>query len=68
MSVFEIINMSPVDLIDYLTRKGWSQERIALDAGVSQPTISRVRDGKHKRPRHTLVDRLREIVLVLEDM
>lgn len=68
MSVLEILGMGPADLIDYLTSKGWAQEKIALEVGVTQPTICRIRKGDHKQPRHTLVDSLRQLVLRIEEL
>ncbi len=68
MSVLEIFEMSPVELIDYLIRKGWMQEQIANEVDSTQPTICRIRNGIHKSPRYCLVERLRQLVLRLEEL
>ncbi len=58
--------MSPAQLVRVLMGAQWSQQRIAHEAGVTQPSISRVLSGRHKDPRHSLVMRLRELVREVE--
>lgn len=40
-------------LREFRTRRGWSQERIAQQAGVSAYTISRIERGVHEPNRST---------------
>ena len=68
MNVFDIYEMTPIALIEYLMRKGWTQEQIAHEVDATQPTICRIWKGKHKQPRHGIVDRLRNRVMGLEEL
>jgi len=57
----------PDELICTLIRAGWSQEQIAGATDVSQPTICRIYSGRHKDPRYSVVEKLRRLVLNLDD-
>lgn len=57
----------PVDLVHTLIRAGWSQEAIADATDVSQPTICRIYSGRHKDPRYSVVEKLRQLVLNLDE-
>ncbi|WP_197331160.1 helix-turn-helix domain-containing protein [Ralstonia syzygii] len=57
----------PDELICTLIRAGWSQEQIAEATEVSQPTICRIYSGRHKDPRYSVVEKLRQLVLNLND-
>lgn len=57
----------PDELVCTLIRAGWSQEQIAEATDVSQPTICRIYSGKHKDPRYTVVEKLRHLVLNLDE-
>lgn len=63
-----VLEMTPQELVEYLASKNWRQEQIALEIDLSQPTISRVMKGAYKRPSFVLVDRLRQLVLRLEEL
>lgn len=57
----------PDELVCTLIRAGWSQEQIAAATDVSQPTICRIYSGKHKDPRYSVVEKLRQLVLNLDE-
>lgn len=57
----------PDVLIRNLLRSGWSQESIASALEVSQPTVCRILSGKHKDPRYSVVEKLRQLVLSISD-
>jgi predicted transcriptional regulator len=57
----------PDELVYTLVRAGWSQEAIADAIDVSQPTICRIYSGKHKDPRYSVVEKLRQLVLNLDE-
>ena len=57
----------PEQLILTLIRANWTQEQIADAAGVSQPTICRIYSGRHKDPRYSVVEKLRRLVLNLDE-
>ena len=57
----------PDELVLTLIRAGWSQEAIASSIDVSQPTICRIYSGKHKDPRYSVVEKLRQLVLNLDE-
>lgn len=57
----------PDELISVLVRAGWTQEQIALAADVSQPTVCRIYSGAHKDPRYSVVEKLRRLVLSLDE-
>lgn len=58
----------PDELVCVLVRAGWSQEQIADATGVSQPTICRIYSGRHKDPRYSVVEKLRQLVLELDEL
>ncbi len=66
-SVPRAFTLPPDDLILALVRAGWKQERIAHASGLTQASISRIRSGKHKDPRHSAVAALQRLVLTLDD-
>ena len=37
--------MSPQDAVNKLVAAGWTEQRIAVEAGASQPTINRIKNG-----------------------
>ncbi len=57
----------PDELVCALIRAGWSQEQIATATDVSQPTICRIYSGRHKDPRYSVVEKLRHLVLKLDE-
>jgi len=57
---------APDELICTLIRAGWSQEKIAAAAETTQPTIHRIYAGK-RDPRYSVVEKLRRLVLNLDD-
>lgn len=56
----------PDELICTLIRAGWTQDRIAENVGTTQPTIHRIFSRK-RDPRYSVVEKLRDLVLTLED-
>lgn len=58
---------TPRELILTLVRADWTQEQIAHTIEVSQPTICRIYSGKHKDPRYSVVEKLRHLVLSLDE-
>ena len=58
----------PDELVCTLIRAGWSQEEIAAATDVSQPTICRIYSGRHKDPRYSVVEKLRQLVLKLDEL
>ncbi len=63
---FDVESASPAQLVRALMGAQWSQQRIADEVGVTQPSISRILSGRHHDPRHSLVERLRELVRDVE--
>ena len=61
------LKQSPEQLVRTLIRHRWSQESIAERIGATQPTVSRILSGRHRNPSYRVVERLRELVLALED-
>lgn len=59
--------MKPDELVRALLRAKWAQDDIAAAVEVSQATISRMLSGRHKSPRYEVVDKLRELVLKLDE-
>lgn len=57
----------PDELVRNLIRSGWSQEAIAESLEVTQPTVSRILSGKHKDPRYSVVEKLRQLVLSVDE-
>jgi predicted transcriptional regulator len=62
-----IYSQSPDELVRALVRTGWSQYDIANAVDVAQPTISRILSGRHKDPRWRVVEKLRRLVLELDE-
>lgn len=62
-----VLQQKPDELIRNLIRAGWSQEEVAASLEVTQPTVSRILSGKHKDPRYSVVEKLRNLVLGLEE-
>jgi predicted transcriptional regulator len=58
---------SPEQLILTLIRAGWTQEQIAAAADISQPTVCRIYSGKRADPRYSVVEKLRRLVLNLDE-
>lgn len=54
---------TPDKLILSLIRSGWSQTQIAVAVDTSQATVSRILSGAHRDPRHSLVEKLRRLVI-----
>jgi transcriptional regulator with XRE-family HTH domain len=40
--------MNPQDAVKALIASGWTEQRIAAEAGTSQPTINRIKNGRHR--------------------
>ena len=40
--------MNPQDAVKVLIAAGWTEQRIASEAGTSQPTINRIKNGRHR--------------------
>ncbi|BBE09807.1 MAG: helix-turn-helix protein [Glomeribacter sp. 1016415] len=59
---------TPSELVVLLVRAGWSQEEIANETESTQATISRILHGMHKDPKYSLVVKLRNAVLKLEEL
>lgn len=57
----------PDELVRTLIRAGWSQEAIASSIDATQPTVSRILSGRHKDPRYSVVEKLRQLVLNLDE-
>ncbi len=57
----------PDELVRALIRAGWSQGEIADAIDVTQPTVSRILSGRHKDPRYSAVERLRQLVSSLDE-
>lgn len=63
----EVFLKTPSELIRALLSAGWSQEQIASATDVSQPTICRIHSGRHQNPRYSVVEKLRQLVLNLDE-
>jgi len=46
------------NLIKYREKKGWSREKLAVEAGISYNTIVKIEDGRIKDPRISTVIKL----------
>ena len=57
----------PDELVCTLIRAGWSQGEIADAIDATQPTVSRILSGRHKDPRYSVVEKLRQLVLNLDE-
>lgn len=57
----------PDELVCTLIRAGWSQCEIADAIDATQPTVSRILSGRHKDPRYSVVEKLRQLVLNLDE-
>jgi transcriptional regulator with XRE-family HTH domain len=57
----------PDELVCTLIRAGWSQGDIADAIDATQPTVSRILSGRHKDPRYSVVEKLRHLVLNLDE-
>lgn len=57
----------PDELVRTLIRAGWSQGEIADAIDATQPTVSRILSGRHKDPRYSVVEKLRHLVLNLDE-
>ncbi len=57
----------PDELVSTLIRAGWSQGEIADAIDATQPTVSRILSGRHKDPRYSVVEKLRHLVLNLDE-
>ena len=57
----------PDELVCSLIRAGWSQGEIADAIDATQPTVSRILSGRHKDPRYSVVEKLRQLVLNLDE-
>ena len=68
MTVSPVYTQNPDQLVSTLQQAGWSQEEIAAAVGVSQPTICRILNGQHRDPRYSVVQRLRKLVLDLNEL
>jgi len=60
-------SMAPMDMVKTLIKSGWTQPAIADAVGTSQPTVCRILSGKHKDPRYSVVEKLRQLVLELDE-
>lgn len=40
--------MSPQDAVNKLAAAGWTEQRIATEAGTTQPTINRIKNGRQR--------------------
>lgn len=40
--------MSPQDAVNKLAAAGWTEQRIASEAGTTQPTINRIKNGRQR--------------------
>lgn len=66
-SVPAAYTQKPDELIRTLRRAGWSQDQIAGATDVSQPTICRIYSGLNKNPSYSFVEKLRHLVLNLDE-
>lgn len=57
----------PDELICTLIRAGWTQGQIADASDTTQPTICRIYSGNHKNTSYTIVDKLRQLVINLDE-
>ena len=57
----------PDELVLALIRAGWSQEAIADSINTTQATVSRILSKRHLDPRYSVVEKLRQLVLTLDD-
>lgn len=62
-----VYTQTPSQLICTLIKAGWTQEKIGLAVEVSQATICRIYSGHHKDPRYSVVEKLRHLVLSLDE-
>lgn len=63
----KVFTLKPDELICTLIRAGWTQEQIASAADVSQPAICRIYSGKRSDPRYSVVEKLRQLVINLDE-
>lgn len=61
-----IFQMNPHDLVKRLLELGWTQEQIAKALDVTQPTVCRMVLSPTVRPRHDIVDKLRQVVYEID--
>ena len=54
--------LTPEDLVRQLVRSGWRQIEIARRVEVTQATISRIQNGRLKRPNYLVMEALRSLV------
>lgn len=54
--------MDPVETIQRLRGLGWTQEQIAEEIGATQARISRLVNGKVKKPDYKMVDAIRSLL------
>lgn len=66
--VCNLYSKTPDELVRTILRAGWKQEDIADTIEVSQATISRILSGRHKDPRYSVVERLRELASKLLEL
>ena len=60
--------LKPDALVRSLLKAGWSQESIAHEINSTQATVSRIFSGKHQDPRYSVVERLRELVMKVDEL
>lgn len=60
--------LKPDALVRTLLKAGWSQDAIAHEVEATQPTISRILSGRHADPRYSVVEKLRELVVKLDEL
>lgn len=67
MTTESIYSKTPLQLVKTLIDSGWTQPTIAESVGTSQSTICRILSGTHKDPRYSVVEKLRHLVLNLDE-
>lgn len=45
---YRMRDMSPQDAVNKLAAAGWTEQRIASEAGTTQPTINRIKNGRQR--------------------
>jgi len=64
-----IVNNNIKNLKKYRTKKGWSQEKLAREAGISYNTLIKIERGGIKNPKiETIIKLSRALNISLDDL
>ncbi len=63
----KVFTQAPDELICTLIKAGWTQGQIADASDTTQSTICRIYNSSHKNTSYTIVDKLRQLVINLDE-